>query len=55
MAVVMGIGSWVPKLGPRIGPRAFFLGQLLFVGYLFGFLSGGAIKSSQLGWIAAIM
>jgi hypothetical protein len=55
MAGVMGIGSWLPRLAPRIGARAFFLGQLLFVGYLVGFLSAGAVRSSQLGWIAAIL
>jgi hypothetical protein len=55
MAVVMGIGVWMPRLTGVIGGRAFFLGMLLFVGYLFGFLSNGAVKESQLGWIAAIL
>jgi Fusaric acid resistance protein-like len=55
MAVVMGIGTWLPKLGPWIGARAFFFGQLLFVGYLTGFLSQGAITDGKLGWMAAIL
>jgi hypothetical protein len=55
MALVMGIGTYVPKFGPKIGLRAFVLGQMLFVGYLFGFLSRGAIDNSDLGWIAAIL
>jgi hypothetical protein len=55
MAIVMGIGTWFPKLSPWIGERAFFFGQMLFVGYLIGFLSHGAIKDGQLGWIAAIL
>lgn len=28
MAIVMGIGTWLPKLTPRIGARAFFFGQM---------------------------
>ena len=55
MAIVIGIGTWLPKLGPWIGARAFFFGQLLFVGYLTGFLSQGAITDDELGWIAAIL
>jgi hypothetical protein len=55
MAIVMGIGTWLPKLSPWIGARAFFFGQLLFVGYLTGFLSQGAINDAKLGWIAAIL
>ena len=55
MALVMGIGSYVPKFGPRIGPRAFVFGQMLFVGYLVGFLSRGAVANRDLGWIAAIL
>ncbi|MGI8712774.1 MAG: hypothetical protein ACR2NR_06235 [Solirubrobacteraceae bacterium] len=43
MAVVMGIGSYVPKFGPRIGPRAFVLGQMLFVGTCWG--SSAAARS----------
>jgi hypothetical protein len=55
MAIVMGVGVWMPKLGPAIGGRAFLFGQLLFVGYLIGFLSDGAIKEGQLGWVAVIL
>ena len=55
MAVVMGIGAYLPKFTPRIGQRAFAFGQMLFVGYLIGFLSRGAIVTRDLGWIAAIM
>ena len=55
MAIVMGIGVWLLKLSVSIGARAFFFGQMLFVGYLLGFLSRGAINDAQLGWIAAIL
>ena len=55
MAMVMGIGAYLPKFTPRIGQRAFAFGQMLFVGYLIGFLSRGAIVTRDLGWIAAIM
>jgi hypothetical protein len=55
MAVVMAVAVYMPKFGPRIGPRAFLFGIMLFVGYLFGFLSRGAIVTSDLGWIAVIL
>ena len=55
MAIVMGLGAYVRRFIPQIGPRAFVFGQMLFVGYLFGFLSGGAVKSSDLGWIALVL
>ena len=55
MAVVMGVGAYLPKFTPQIGQRAFAFGQMLFVGYLIGFLSRGAIVTHDLGWIAAVM
>jgi uncharacterized membrane protein YccC len=55
MAVVMGLGTYGRKFVPRFGPRAFLCGALLFVGYLFGFLSNGAVEEHQLGWIAAVL
>jgi hypothetical protein len=55
MAVVMGVAVYVPKFSPRIGQRAFVLGIMLFVGYLFGFLSRGAITTGDLGSVAAIL
>jgi Fusaric acid resistance protein-like len=55
MAVVMAVAVYMPKFGPRIGPRAFLFGILMFIGYLFGFLSRGAIVTSDLGWIAVIL
>ena len=55
MAVIMGFGTYLPKFTPRIGPRAFLFGQMLFVGYIIGFLSRGGIVTSDLGWIAAVL
>jgi Fusaric acid resistance protein-like len=55
MAVVMAVAVYVPKFAPRIGQRAFVLGMMLFVGYLFGFLSRGAITTGDLGSVAAIL
>ena len=55
MAVVMAAAVYAPKFSPRIGQRAFVLGIMLFVGYLFGFLSRGAITTGDLGSIAAVL
>jgi hypothetical protein len=55
MAVVMAVAVYMPKFAPRIGPRAFLFGIMLFIGYLFGFLSRGAIGTGDLGWIAVIL
>jgi Fusaric acid resistance protein-like len=55
MAVVMGVAVYVPKFSPRIGQRAFVLGLMLFIGYLFGFLSRGAITTGDLGSVAAVL
>jgi uncharacterized membrane protein YgaE (UPF0421/DUF939 family) len=55
MAVVMGIAVYMPKFAPRIGPRAFLFGIMMFIGYLFGFLSRGAIVTGDIGWIAVIL
>jgi hypothetical protein len=55
MAVVMGVAVYVPKFSPRIGQRAFVLGVMLFIGYLFGFVSRGAITTGDLGSVAAVL
>jgi uncharacterized membrane protein YccC len=54
LAVVIGAGSYMRKFAPRFGSRVVLYGVLLFIGYLFGFLSGGAITERNLGWIAVI-
>jgi uncharacterized membrane protein YccC len=55
MAVVIGAGAYMPRFTPRIGPRAFILGQMLFIGYILGFLSRGEITSGDLGPVAGIL
>jgi MFS family permease len=55
LAVVMSIAVYMPKFAPRIGPRWFLFGIMMFIGYLFGFLSRGAIVTDDLGWIAVIL
>jgi len=55
MAVVMGIGTYLRRFIPVVGPRAALCGVLLFIGYFFGFLSNGAIELGQLGSIALIL
>jgi Fusaric acid resistance protein-like len=55
MALVMGVGAYLPKFAPRIGPRAFVLGNMLFIGFLFGFLSRGAVTTADVGPIAGIL
>jgi uncharacterized membrane protein YccC len=55
LAVVIGVGSYLRKFAPRFGSRVVLYGVLLFIGYLVGFLSGGAITGRDLGWIAVIM
>ena len=54
LAVVIGVGTYMRKLVPRFGSRVVLYGMLLFIGYLFGFASGGAITERDLGWIAVI-
>ena len=54
LAVVVGVGTYLRKFAPRLGSRVVLYGILLFVGYLFGFVGGGAIKERDLGWIAVI-
>jgi uncharacterized membrane protein YccC len=55
LAVVMGVGVYLRKFTPQIGPRAFLFGVMLFIGYFFGFLSYGTIGESQIGSIALIL
>jgi uncharacterized membrane protein YccC len=54
LAVVVGVGTYGRKFAPRFGSRVVVYGALLFIGYLFGFASGGAITERDLGWMAAI-
>jgi uncharacterized membrane protein YccC len=54
LAVVVGVGTYMRKFVPRFGSRVVLYGTLLFIGYLFGFVSGGAITDRDLGWIAVI-
>jgi len=55
MAIVIALGVYARQFVPRFGPRALLYGNLLFVGYFFGFLSGGSLEEHQLGWLAVIM
>jgi hypothetical protein len=54
LAVVIGVGAYMRRFAPRFGSRVVLYGTLLFIGYLFGFVSGGAITERDLGWIAVI-
>jgi uncharacterized membrane protein YccC len=54
LAVVVGVGTYGRKFAPRFGSRVVVYGALLFIGYLFGFASGGAIAERDLGWVAVI-
>ncbi len=55
LALVIGAGTYARKFIPRFGPRAFLYGAMLFVGYLFGFLSGGGVQEDQIGWFALVL
>ncbi len=55
LALVMGVGFYGRRFVPRVGPRAFLYGVVLFIGYFFGFLAGAAIGLGGLGWVAAIL
>jgi hypothetical protein len=52
--LVVAVGVYARKFVPRSGPRAFVYGNILFVGYLFGFLAGRELRLDQLDWLAAI-
>jgi hypothetical protein len=52
--LVVAVGVYTRKFVPRFGPRAFVYGNVLFVGYLFGFLAGRELRLGQLDWLAAI-
>jgi Fusaric acid resistance protein-like len=54
LAVVIGVGTYLRTFAPRFGSRVVLYGVLLFIGYLFGFASGGAITERDLGPIAVI-
>ena len=55
MTVVIALGTYARRLVPSVGPRALLYGNLLFIGYFFGFLSGGGIQERELGWLAVVM
>jgi len=52
--LVVAVGVYARKFVPLFGPRAFVYGNVLFVGYLFGFLAGRELRLDQLDWLAAI-
>jgi uncharacterized membrane protein YgaE (UPF0421/DUF939 family) len=54
LALVIGAGTYLRKFAPRFGSRVALYGMLLFIGYLVGFVSGGAIQERDLGWIGVI-
>jgi uncharacterized membrane protein YgaE (UPF0421/DUF939 family) len=49
LVILLGIGTYTRKYGHRGG----LAGSLLFVGFLVGYLSKGAIAISAIGWLAA--
>ena len=49
--LVVAVGVYARKFVPRFGPRAFVYGNVLFVGYLFGFLAGRELRLDQLDWL----
>lgn len=49
LAVVLAVGTYCR----RFGPRGFIVGMLLFMGDFFGFFLYGAVKLSDLGWLAS--
>ena len=49
LPVILAIGMY----GRRFGPRGSIAAMLLFPGYLVGFLSHGAVRLGDLGWLAA--
>jgi hypothetical protein len=55
LTVVMGLGTYLRKFAPRFGPRVPLYGTMLFIGYLFGFLSNGRLGEDQLGGVAVIL
>jgi len=55
LALVIGLGTYQRKFVPRFGPRMVLYGTMLFIGYLFGFLSNGGITEDQLGGFAVIL
>lgn len=55
MAIVIGLGTYLRKLIPVIGPRAILYGPMMFTGYVFGFLANGALAIHQLPGTAAML
>ncbi|MEV4420318.1 FUSC family protein [Patulibacter sp. NPDC049589] len=55
LAIVIGVGTYARKFIPRFGPRAFLYGAMLFIGYIFGFLSNGGVAEGQIGGIAIVL
>jgi uncharacterized membrane protein YccC len=54
-AVLVGVGSYLRKFIPTFGARMFVFGAELFVGFIFGFLSGGALQEDMIGWITVVL
>ncbi len=55
LALLVGVASYLRKFIPTFGARMFVLGAGLFVGFMFGFLSGGALQGHMIGWIAVVL
>jgi MFS family permease len=55
LAVFMGVATYVRRFVPRFGSRVALYGIMVFIGFLFGFVSGGAIGEHDLGWILVIV
>jgi uncharacterized membrane protein YccC len=49
LVVVLTVGTYLR----RFGPRGFIAGMVLFIGDFFGFFLHGALRMSDLGWLAA--
>jgi hypothetical protein len=55
LAVLVGVGSYLRKFIPAFGARMFIFGAELFVGFIFGFLSAGALEEHMIGWITVVL
>jgi hypothetical protein len=54
-SLVVALGAYARRFVPRVGPRAALYGNALFPGFLFGILTHGLVKNSQLGWVAVVL
>ena len=55
LALLVGVASYLRKFIPTFGARMFVLGAELFVGFMFGFLSRGALQGHMIGWITVVL